>query len=100
MPDAPHMCTPLPGTHPRSTSALQGTQFSVMVTEGRPDNTGITMAKALTEMGVPVTLVLDSGVAYAMGRVDMVLIGAEGVVENGGVINKLGSYQVGAGGPG
>ena len=26
-------------------------------------------------------------------RIDMVLVGAEGVVENGGVINKLGTYQ-------
>ena len=26
------------------------------------------MARALDEMGVPVTLVLDSGVAYCMGR--------------------------------
>ncbi len=26
--------------------------------------------------------------------VDMVLVGAEGVVENGGVINKLGTYQI------
>jgi len=27
-------------------------------------------------------------------RVELVLIGAEAVVENGGVVNKLGSYQV------
>lgn len=27
-------------------------------------------------------------------RVDLVLVGAEAVVENGGVINKLGTYQV------
>ena len=27
-------------------------------------------------------------------RVNLVLVGAEGVVENGGIINKLGSYQV------
>ena len=26
--------------------------------------------------------------------IDMVLAGAEGVVENGGVINKLGTYQI------
>ena len=25
---------------------------------------------------------------------DLVLVGAEGVVENGGVINKLGTYQI------
>ena len=27
-------------------------------------------------------------------RVNLVLVGAEGVVENGGIINKLGSYHV------
>eukprot|EP00877_Chromochloris_zofingiensis_P007550 jgi/Chrzof1/3048/Cz12g09180.t1 len=72
----------------------EGLNFSVVVTEGRPDGTGQTMARALDEMGVPVTLVLDCGVAYVLERVDMVLVGAEGVVENGGVINKLGTYQI------
>ncbi len=44
-------------------------------------------------MGIPVTLILDSGVAYMMEKVDMVLVGAEGVVESGGIINMLGTYQ-------
>lgn len=47
---------------------LQGLNFSVVVTEGRPDGTGQTMARALDEMGVPVTLVLDCGVAYVLER--------------------------------
>ena len=38
------------------------------MTEGRPDATGVKMAHALDEMGVPSTLVLDSGVAYSMER--------------------------------
>ncbi|CAL5220118.1 g2073 [Coccomyxa viridis] len=73
----------------------QGIQFSVVVTEGRPDETGLTMARALDDMGVPVDIILDSAIAYALERfrIDMVLVGAEGVVENGGVINKLGTYQ-------
>lgn len=77
-------------------AAGNGAHFSAVVTEGRPDGTGQRMAKALDELGVPVTLVLDAGAAYAMAsrRVDLVLVGAEGVVENGGVINKLGTYQV------
>jgi hypothetical protein len=65
-----------------------------------------------------VTLVLDSAAAFMMERVDMVrarwstvrrhaaacslrctvqvLVGAEGVVESGGIINKLGTFQVSA----
>jgi translation initiation factor eIF-2B subunit alpha len=52
------------------------------------------MARALEDLKIPVTVVLDSGVGYVMERVDMVLVGAEGVVESGGVINKLGTYTV------
>jgi hypothetical protein len=47
---------------------LQDINFSVVVTEGRPDGTGQTMARALDALGVPVTLVLDCGVAYALER--------------------------------
>ena len=45
---------------------MQGAQFTVVVTEGRPDETGLTMARALDELHIPVTAVLDSGVAYAL----------------------------------
>ena len=41
-----------------------------------------------------VTLVLDSAAAFMMERVDLVLVGAEGVVESGGIINKLGTFQI------
>ncbi|KFY35558.1 hypothetical protein V494_05808 [Pseudogymnoascus sp. VKM F-4513 (FW-928)] len=30
-----------------------------------------------------------------MGMVDLVIVGAEGVVENGGVISRMGTYQIG-----
>ena len=30
-----------------------------------------------------------------MTKVDMVLVGAEGVVETGGIINQIGTYQIG-----
>ena len=45
---------------------VQGVQFSVVVTEGRPDGTGLTMANALSKMKVPCTIVLDSAVAFAL----------------------------------
>ena len=46
-------------------------------------------ADELLRAGVPVTLILDSAVGYIMEKVDLVLVGAEGVVENGGIINKV-----------
>uniref|UniRef100_A0A061S326 Translation initiation factor eIF2B subunit alpha n=1 Tax=Tetraselmis sp. GSL018 TaxID=582737 RepID=A0A061S326_9CHLO len=75
-------------------AASKGVRFRVIVTEGRPDSTGVSMARDIEKLGIPVTMVLDSGVAYAMERVSMVLVGAEGVVESGGIINKLGTYQI------
>lgn len=44
---------------------------------------------------VPVATIPDSAVAYSLGQVDMVIVGAEGVVENGGIISRLGTYQLG-----
>ena len=41
---------------------------SVVVTEGRPDGTGLRMARALDELGIPTTMVLDSGVAYTLEK--------------------------------
>lgn len=39
-------------------------------------------------------MILDSAVAYAMGKVDLVLVGSEAVVESGGLINAVGCYQM------
>jgi translation initiation factor eIF-2B subunit alpha len=70
-------------------------RFKVFVLEGRPDAGGIKSAKSYTNAGIPTTVVLDSAMGYIMERVDMVLVGAEGVVENGGVVNKVGTYALG-----
>lgn len=52
------------------------------------------LARDLRARGVPVAEIGEGAVAFAMGKVDTVLVGAEGVVENGGVINRLGTYQL------
>lgn len=52
------------------------------------------MCKELENLNIPCTLILDSAVGYIMESIDMVMMGAEGVVESGGIINKIGSYTV------
>lgn len=74
-------------------AASNGKHFNVICTEGRPDNTGAKVAIELLAAGIPVTLILDSGVGYMMEKVDMLLVGAEGVVESGGIINYIGTFQ-------
>lgn len=56
---------------------------------------GLKIVQALRERGVPVATIPESAVAYSLGKVDMVIVGAEGVVENGGIISRLGTYQMG-----
>ncbi|KAG9228209.1 putative translation initiation factor eIF-2B subunit alpha [Amylocarpus encephaloides] len=50
---------------------------------------------SLRAKGVPVATIPEGAVGYAMGKVDLVMVGAEGVVENGGIISRLGTYQIG-----
>lgn len=74
--------SPSPSPSPSSPS-------SSSTTEGHP------IIQTLRALQVPVAVIPDSAVAYSMGKVSMVLVGAEGVVENGGVISRLGTYQMG-----
>ncbi|WKX98789.1 hypothetical protein Q1695_014015 [Nippostrongylus brasiliensis] len=71
-----------------------GTSFHVWVTESQPDCAGQRMHEALQKEGIESTLILDSAVGYLMERIDMVVVGAEGVMETGGIINKIGTLNV------
>ncbi|CAD5315481.1 unnamed protein product [Arabidopsis thaliana] len=76
------------------TSAQNKKLFRVLCTEGRPDKTGVLLANELAKLDIPVKLLIDSAVAYSMDEVDMVFVGADGVVESGGIINMMGTYQI------
>ena len=41
-------------------------------------------------------MVLDVAVGFVMQEVDIVVTGAAGVCESGGIVNKIGTYQVSA----
>ncbi|KAM4709530.1 translation initiation factor eIF2B subunit alpha [Discoglossus pictus] len=75
-------------------AAAANKRFSVYVTESQPDVSGKQMAVALRNLNVPVTMILDAAVGYIMEKVDLVIVGAEGVVESGGIINKIGTNQM------
>ncbi|NWV38814.1 EI2BA factor, partial [Grantiella picta] len=70
-------------------------RFSVYVTESQPDQAGqVLINLVFILLNIPVTVILDAAVGYIMEKVDLVLVGAEGVVESGGIINKIGSNQI------
>ena len=58
------------------------------------DGEGTATIAALRELHVPVATIPEAAVAYSMGKVSMALVGAEGVVENGGIISRMGTYQM------
>ncbi|XP_062574707.1 translation initiation factor eIF-2B subunit alpha-like [Saccostrea cucullata] len=90
-------------THSKSRVVLQvlkeaqqcNKRFHVYVTESLPNKSGVDTYNELQKMEIPATLILDAAVGYVMEKVDMVLVGAEGVVESGGIINKIGTYTMG-----
>ena len=75
-------------------AAAKAKHFSVIVAESHPEGDGHKTAQQLAQAGVPVTMIEDVAVGYAMSRCQMVLCGAEAVIESGGVINKTGTYQM------
>lgn len=60
---------------------------------GEPE--GMETVRALRSKGVPVATIPESAIAYSLGKADMVIVGAEGVVENGGIVSRMGTYQIG-----
>lgn len=76
------------------TAAENKKLFRVFCTEGRPDRSGLRLSNELAKLDIPVKLLIDSAVAYSMDEVDMVFVGADGVVESGGIINMMGTYQI------
>lgn len=48
-------------------------------------------ARLFAERGIPTRVILDAAVGAIMEEVDLCLVGAEGVMENGGIVNKVGN---------
>ena len=69
-------------------------KFECIVTESQPNKEGHFMMKKLKECNIPCKIILDSSVASIMNNVDFVLVGSEAVVQSGGIINRIGTYQM------
>ena len=75
----------------------EGGRFQVINTETRPLFQGRITARHLLKAGIPVTMVIDSAGALMLSstyptKIDMMIIGADAVLEDGSVMNKIGSY--------
>lgn len=82
---------------PIRTAFTQGKKLHVFVDETRPFLQGARLtAWELHEAGVPQTLITDNMAGYFMrrGDVDCVIVGADRIVANGDVANKIGTYSL------
>lgn len=66
----------------------------VYVTESRPDSSGRQMCELLTKEGIKNQLIMDASIGIYLEKVDMVMVGAEGVCASGGILNKVGTYPL------
>lgn len=82
---------------PIKTAHIQGKRLHVLVDETRPFLQGARLtAWELQDAGIDQTLITDSMAGYFMrrGEVDCVIVGADRIVANGDVANKIGTYSL------
>jgi len=79
----------------------RGKVFEVFNTETRPLYQGKITAKNLIKAGIPTTMVIDSSAGFLISKysgkdlmMTKVLIGCDAILEDGSVINKIGSFGI------
>lgn len=65
--------------------------IKVVVCESRPKFEGRLMAKELADKGISVELITDAMMGVIVPEVDAAIIGADNILKNGNVVNKVGS---------
>lgn len=72
-------------------AARAGQLSRVVVAEGRPGFEGRQVARALAAEGVDVDLVVDAALGLHAREADLALVGADAVLADGSVVNKVGT---------
>ena len=65
--------------------------LKITVSESRPKNEGIIFAKALAKAGIKVEVITDASINSFIEKTDAVIIGADKILRNRNVVNKIGS---------
>eukprot|EP01147_Barroeca_monosierra_P009436 gene9436-1678_t len=72
----------------------QGRRFHIIVAESDPATAAHSMSKALASASIDTTLILESNVFALMARVNKVVIGADVVTADGGIIAPVGTFGI------
>jgi len=78
----------------RALLARQPAGVRVIVTESRPGNEGHALAATLARAGLPVTYITDAQAGVFVGEADLVLVGADALLADGAVVNKVGTRLI------
>lgn len=70
----------------------RGKRVSVVTTESRPDNEGLTTIPQMADLGVPVTIGVDAAIGELMKGCAAVYVGADTVLSTGASLCKVGSF--------
>ncbi len=68
-------------------------KFKVIVTETRPLYQGMETAQQLSDIGIPITYIIDSATGFFVKDIDMMIFGCD-AIRRGGVVNKVGTYPL------
>ncbi len=72
----------------------EGKQFRVIVCDSRPLMEGRRMLKALQDVNISCTYILQNALSYVMKEVTKVFMGAASILSNGAVLSRVGTYGV------
>lgn len=75
-------------------AASKAKHFQVYITISEPDRSGVKMREQLESIGIPAFSILDASVGSIVERISFVLVGAQAVVESGGIINQIGTFNI------
>jgi translation initiation factor eIF-2B subunit alpha len=75
-------------------AVLRKISINVIATESLPANTGAKVKSTCDEIGIPCKLVHDSAIGICINEVDCIFVGADCVLENGGIVNSLGTFTI------
>ena len=69
-------------------------RLTVYVTESSPGLEGKRLANDLINLGIPVRLIADSAVSSVVADIDLMFVGADSVLVDGSVVNKIGTSSI------
>lgn len=66
--------------------------LKIYILESRPMLEGRNLAKQLIKTGIECIYIVDAMMNYAVKNSDAVIVGADQILKNGSIVNKIGSY--------